>query len=202
MPLIAHVVALAGAVSEVTLRAFKLTWSAKALDIPLTLGTAFRVCLGGDFGASVTPSRSGAEPARFLIMAEARTPLGGIVMVLWAEIVLEVLSLATVALLITGAVYGAVALIVKAGRAFDLPTVVEILDQADLRLYERRGRRLPADRRAELEEPGAPERAPHDELPVIHKRGNSLDTEAYLLWVERMMTAAENVILCERGIAS
>lgn len=96
----AHLVALGGAVAEVTLRAFKLTWSAKALDIPLTLGTAFRVCLGGDFGASVTPSRSGAEPARFLIMAEARTPLGGIVMVLWAEIVLEVLSLATVALLI------------------------------------------------------------------------------------------------------
>lgn len=100
LPLIAHVVALSGAVAEVTLRAFKLTWSAKALDIPLTLGTAFRVCLGGDFGASVTPSRSGAEPARFLIMAEANTPLGGIVMVLWAEIVLEVLSLATVALLI------------------------------------------------------------------------------------------------------
>jgi glycosyltransferase 2 family protein len=96
----AHLVALSGAVMEVVLRAFKLTWSAKALDIPLTLGTAFRVCLGGDFGASVTPSRSGAEPARFLIMAEAKTPLGGIVMVLWAEIVLEVLSLATVALLI------------------------------------------------------------------------------------------------------
>ncbi len=96
----AHLVALGGAIGEVVLRALKLTWSAKALDIPLSLGTAFRVCLGGDFGASVTPSRSGAEPARFLIMAEAKTPLGGIVMVLWAEIVLEVLSLATVALLI------------------------------------------------------------------------------------------------------
>lgn len=100
LPLIAHLVALGGAAAEVTLRAFKLCWSAKALDIPLSLGTAFRTCLGGDFGASVTPSRSGAEPARFLIMAEAKTPLGGIVMVLWAEIVLEVLSLATVALLI------------------------------------------------------------------------------------------------------
>jgi len=96
----AHLVALGGAVGEVTLRAFKLTWSAKALEIPLSVATAYRVCLGGDFGASVTPSRSGAEPARFLIMAEAKTPLGGIVMVLWAEIVLEVLSLATVALLI------------------------------------------------------------------------------------------------------
>jgi hypothetical protein len=100
LPLMAHLVALGGAVGEVTLRAFKLTWSAKALEIPLTVATAYRVCLGGDFGASVTPSRSGAEPARFLIMAEAKTPLGGIVMVLWAEIVLEVLSLATVALLI------------------------------------------------------------------------------------------------------
>jgi uncharacterized protein (TIRG00374 family) len=100
LPLIAHLVALAGAVGEVTLRAFKLTWSAKSLGVPLSTATAFRVCLGGDFGASVTPSRSGAEPARFLIMAEAKTPLGGIVMVLWAEIVLEVLSLATVALLI------------------------------------------------------------------------------------------------------
>lgn len=96
----AHLVALGGATGEVVLRALKLTWSAKALDIPLSLGTAFRVCLGGDFGAAVTPSRSGAEPARFLIMAEAKTPVGGIVMVLWAEIVLEVLSLATVALLI------------------------------------------------------------------------------------------------------
>jgi glycosyltransferase 2 family protein len=100
LPVMAHVVALAGATGEVVLRAFKLTWSAKALNVPLTLGTAFRVCLGGDFGASVTPARSGAEPARFLIMAEAKTPLGGIVMVLWAEIVLEVLSLITVALLI------------------------------------------------------------------------------------------------------
>ncbi len=85
---------------EVILRAFKLTWSAKAMGVPLSLKTAFRTCLGGDFGASVTPSRSGAEPARFLIMAEAKTPMGGIVLVLWAEIVLEVFSLATVAVLI------------------------------------------------------------------------------------------------------
>ena len=40
-------------------------------------------------------------------------------------------------------------------------------------------------------------------LPIIHKRGNSLDTEAYLLWVERVMSVGkENVILCERGITS
>lgn len=100
LPLWAHLLALSGSVAEVILRAFKLTWSARAMNVPLRLGTAFRTCLGGDFGAAVTPSRSGAEPARFLIMAEAKTPVAGIVLVLWAELVLEVLSLATVAVLI------------------------------------------------------------------------------------------------------
>jgi 3-deoxy-7-phosphoheptulonate synthase len=95
------------------------------------------------------------------------------------------------------------ALIVKAGRAFDLPTVVEILDQADLKLYEDAGVDC-----LQIGEPNSKNQALLNALrattlPVIHKRGNSLDTEAYLLWVERMMTGGkENVILCERGIAS
>jgi 3-deoxy-7-phosphoheptulonate synthase len=94
-------------------------------------------------------------------------------------------------------------LIVKAGRAFDLPTVVEILDQADLRVYEDAGVDC-----LQIGEPNSKNQAllnalRSTSLPVIHKRGNSLDTEAYLLWVERMMTGGkENVILCERGIAS
>jgi 3-deoxy-7-phosphoheptulonate synthase len=94
-------------------------------------------------------------------------------------------------------------LIVKAGRAFDLPTVVEILDQADLRVYEDAGVDC-----LQIGEPNSKNQAllnalRSTALPVIHKRGNSLDTEAYLLWVERMMTGGkENVILCERGIAS
>jgi 3-deoxy-7-phosphoheptulonate synthase len=94
-------------------------------------------------------------------------------------------------------------LIVKAGRAFDLPTVVEILDQADLKLYEDSGVDC-----LQIGEPNSKNQAllnalRSTSLPVIHKRGNSLDTEAYLLWVERMMTGGkENVILCERGIAS
>jgi 3-deoxy-7-phosphoheptulonate synthase len=94
-------------------------------------------------------------------------------------------------------------LIVKAGRAFDLPTVVEILDQADLRIYEDAGVDC-----LQIGEPNSKNQAllnalRQTALPVIHKRGNSLDTEAYLLWVERMMTGGkENVILCERGIAS
>ena len=95
------------------------------------------------------------------------------------------------------------ALIVKAGREFGLPTVVEILDAADVPVYEDAGVDC-----IQIGEPNSKNQALLNRLrttplPVIHKRGNSLDTEAYLLWVERMMTGGkENVILCERGIAS
>jgi 3-deoxy-7-phosphoheptulonate synthase len=94
-------------------------------------------------------------------------------------------------------------LIVKAGREFDLPTVVEILDPADVPIYEDAGVAC-----LQVGEPNSKNQAllnrlRDTELPVIHKRGNSLDTEAYLLWVERIMALGkENVILCERGIAS
>src|SRR5438093_1901052 len=95
------------------------------------------------------------------------------------------------------------ALIVKAGREFALPTVVEILDPADVPIYEDAGVDC-----FQIGEPNSKNQALLNRLratplPVIHKRGNSLDTEAYLLWVERIMSGGkENVILCERGIAS
>ena len=95
------------------------------------------------------------------------------------------------------------ALIVKAGRAFGLPTVVEILDPADVSVYEDAGVDC-----FQVGEPNSKNQALLNRLrttplPVIHKRGNSLDTEAYLLWVERIMSGGkENVILCERGVAS
>jgi len=94
-------------------------------------------------------------------------------------------------------------LIVRAGREFGLPTVVEILDQADVGRYEDAGVDC-----LQIGEPNSKNQALLNRLrgtrlPVIHKRGNSLDTEAYLLWVERMMTGGkENIILCERGITS
>jgi len=94
-------------------------------------------------------------------------------------------------------------LIVKAGREFGLPTVVEILDPGDVPVYEDAGVDC-----IQIGEPNSKNQALLNRLrstplPVIHKRGNSLDTEAYLLWVERIMTGGkENVILCERGIAS
>jgi len=95
------------------------------------------------------------------------------------------------------------ALIVKAGREFGMPTVVEILDPADVPLYEDTGVAC-----LQVGEPNSKNQALLNRLrdtplPVIHKRGNSLDTEAYLLWVERVMSLGkENVILCERGITS
>jgi 3-deoxy-7-phosphoheptulonate synthase len=95
------------------------------------------------------------------------------------------------------------ALIVKAGREHELPTVVEILDPADVPVYEDAGVDC-----IQIGEPNSKNQALLNRLrdtplPVIHKRGNSLDTEAYLLWVERMMTGGkENIILCERGVAS
>jgi 3-deoxy-7-phosphoheptulonate synthase len=94
-------------------------------------------------------------------------------------------------------------LIVKAGREFGLPTVVEVLDSADVPVYEDAGIDC-----FQIGEPNSKNQALLNRLrtttlPVIHKRGNSLDTEAYLLWVERMMIGGkENVILCERGILS
>src|SRR5713101_827694 len=95
------------------------------------------------------------------------------------------------------------ALIVKAGREHGLPTVVEILDPADVPFYEDAGIDC-----FQIGEPNSKNQAllnrlRSTSLPVVHKRGNSLDTEAYLLWVERIMSGGkENVILCERGVAS
>ncbi len=94
-------------------------------------------------------------------------------------------------------------LIVKAGKEFGLPTVVEVLDPYDVSVYEDIGVDC-----IQVGEPNSKNQALLNRLrdtplPVIHKRGNSLDIEAYLLWVERIMAnGKENVILCERGILS
>jgi uncharacterized protein (TIRG00374 family) len=56
--------------------------------------------LAGDFGASITPARSGAEPARFLVLAESGIETSSALVVLFAELFLESLSLATVVLVV------------------------------------------------------------------------------------------------------
>jgi uncharacterized protein (TIRG00374 family) len=96
LPLHAHLLALLAVAIEVLARALKIRWSARAAGIRLSLGTAVRTCLGGDFGAAITPARSGAEPARFLILSEAGLASASVLVVLYAELFLEVLSLAAV----------------------------------------------------------------------------------------------------------
>jgi uncharacterized protein (TIRG00374 family) len=96
LPLTAHLLAIAAVATEVISRAWKITWSAKAVRIRLSFRTSLRACLAGDFGASLTPARSGAEPARFLVLAEHGIPPSDALVVLYAELFLEMLSLATV----------------------------------------------------------------------------------------------------------
>src|ERR1700761_6292429 len=74
LPLEAHLLACAAVLTEILTRTWKITWSAKATNIELKFMTALRTTLAGDFGASITPARSGAEPARFLVLAEAGIP--------------------------------------------------------------------------------------------------------------------------------
>lgn len=91
-----HAAALATVTAEIITRALKIQASARSCGIPLTFGTALRVCLAGDFAAAITPARSGAEPARFLVLAESGTPPASRVLVLFLELFLEMWSLALV----------------------------------------------------------------------------------------------------------
>jgi uncharacterized membrane protein YbhN (UPF0104 family) len=100
LPLRAHLFALAAVVTEILTRSWKITWSAKAAHIDLGFMTALRTTLAGDFGASITPARSGAEPARFLVLAESGVPTSSALVVLYAELFLEALSLATVVVVV------------------------------------------------------------------------------------------------------
>lgn len=92
----AHVAALVAVTLETLTRSYKIQASAQAVGYPLRFGTALRVCLGGDFAAAITPARSGAEPARFLVLAESGMPTAGRVLVLFLELFLEMCSLALV----------------------------------------------------------------------------------------------------------
>lgn len=92
-------------------------------------------------------------------------------------------------------------LMVRAGKEFNLPTVVEILDPTMVEVYEDVGINC-----LQIGEPNSRNmtllnRLRHTTLPVLHKRGNSLGCEEFLLWTERMMTKGkENIIICERGV--
>jgi len=126
LPLQAHLLAIAAVLTEILTRSWKITWSAKAAHIELKFITALRTTLAGDFGASITPARSGAEPARFLVLAEAGVPTSSALVVLFAELFLEALSLSTVVIIVAivfrhaGVVLGALIGVVGAYAGFVL----------------------------------------------------------------------------------
>lgn len=101
LPPHAHLLAFLAFAAELGARSIKLTWSAKAIGARLPFLTSLRTSLGGDFAASITPARVGAEPARFLILAEAGVPKSAAIVVLYAELFLEMVSLAIVTAIIT-----------------------------------------------------------------------------------------------------
>jgi uncharacterized protein (TIRG00374 family) len=107
LPLSAHLLAILAVGVEVLARSLKIRWSARAAGIRLKLSTACRTCLGGDFAAAITPARSGAEPARVFILAEAGLPSSSVLVIIYAELFLEVFSLAAVVLLVSQVFRGA-----------------------------------------------------------------------------------------------
>ncbi|MBV6520180.1 MAG: hypothetical protein MNPFHGCM_00285 [Gemmatimonadaceae bacterium] len=97
LPFWAHLGALAIVAADLTLRTFKVQLSGRAVGAIVEFGTALRMGLGGDFAAAITPSKTGAEPARFLVLKEAGYPAAQILAVLFLELALELMSLLTIA---------------------------------------------------------------------------------------------------------
>ena len=97
LPWWAHLMALGAVTFELTLRSAKIALSARACGIPLQFGTAARATLGGDFATAITPARVGAEPARFLVLREARVPTSRALLVLFLELFIELISLVIIA---------------------------------------------------------------------------------------------------------
>jgi glycosyltransferase 2 family protein len=122
LPLSGHLLALLVVALEILARVVKLQLSAAALDIPFTFMVSLRTILGGDFAAGITPSRSGSEPARFLVLSESGMPAASAVLLLFMELLLEVVSIAVIAILLatvfagSGPIIGGV-LVVAAGYA-------------------------------------------------------------------------------------
>lgn len=106
LPLVAHGLAFSAVLLEIATRATKIKLSAHALHIPVRFGTSLRTCLGGDFAAAITPARSGAEPARFFVLAQAGINAANVLLILFTELFLEMLSLAALAVVLAVAFSG------------------------------------------------------------------------------------------------
>ncbi len=97
LPLPAHLLALLAVALETIFRSAKLSLSARAIGERLAFSAALRTSLGGDFAAAITPARSGAEPARFVILTEAGLNASPALVILFLELALELLSLVGIA---------------------------------------------------------------------------------------------------------
>lgn len=98
LPPRAHLLALTLCLVDIAARALKLHWGGRAIGCFLPLRTAFRATVGGDFGGAITPSRSGTEPARFLILTEARLGAGNAVVMIFTELAFEIAALVVLGL--------------------------------------------------------------------------------------------------------
>jgi len=106
LPVTTHLLAMAVVLMEAGARGLKLVLAARALRVRLAFGPALRTVLGGDFGAAITPARSGSEPARFVILAQAGVTAADTILLLFAELFMEMVSLAIVALGLAAAFRG------------------------------------------------------------------------------------------------
>ena len=112
LPWWSHALAFGFVLLEALSRSIKIQWGAHALHIPMGYGLAVRTSLGGDFASCLTPSRSGAEPARFLVLAQSGMPTASIILVLFLELLMEAVTFAVIGIAAwfyfggTGAVLG------------------------------------------------------------------------------------------------
>lgn len=100
LPIQAHLLAFGAFAAEVTTRVLKLMWTGRAVGTPLSFMVGFRTSLGGDFAASITPARVGAEPARYLILTKSGMAAADSMVILYLELFLEMISIAVVAVAI------------------------------------------------------------------------------------------------------
>ena len=101
IPWQAHALAILLVVVEVAARTVKLTWSARSVGVRLSLRASLRTCLAGDLAANITPGRSGAEPARYIVLAQSGIETPKALVILFADLFLEMLSLAAVVIVCT-----------------------------------------------------------------------------------------------------
>ncbi len=96
LPPLAHALAIVAFVVDISCRSLKFTFTARAVGAHLNFFTAMKAGLGGDFGAAITPSRAGAEPARYLILRQGGLMGATLLVVLYAELFFEMISLLVV----------------------------------------------------------------------------------------------------------